>query len=343
MNIQHNVSLANYSTMRLGGVATYLTTVEDQKTLIEVVDAAKKHNIKMIMIGKGSNIIWRDEGFPGLVIVNKILGFELSREDEIGVFITVGSGESWDSVVKRSVDMGLSGIECLSLIPGTAGATPVQNVGAYGQDISQTLVTIYAYDSLENKMVTLSASDCELGYRKSRFNTKDKGRFFITSITLCLRKMNPLPPFYPTLASYLEEQQIKEYTPEIIRNAVIKIRQQKLPDPEIIPNCGSFFANPIVDKSILESLQENFPMVPSWSIDNSSSVKLSAAWLLEQIGLNNYFDQETGIATYEFQPLIFVNRSAKNTNDLIKFADLAKNKVKQQFNIDLIQEPLLLP
>lgn len=343
MNILRNISLADYSTMKLGGVANYLTIVEDQRTLIEVIDAAKKHNIKIIMIGNGSNIIWRDEGFPGLVIVNKILGFELSREDEIGSFITVGSGENWDSVVKRSVAMGLSGIECLSLIPGTAGATPIQNVGAYGQDISQTLATLYAYDSLANKMVTLSASDCELGYRKSRFNTNDIGRFFITSITLCLRKLNPLPPFYPSLASYLEEHQIKEYTPENIRNAVIKIRQQKLPDPLVIPNCGSFFANPIVDKSVLENLQENFPMVPSWSIEGSSSVKLSAAWLLEQVGLNDYFDQETGIATYEFQPLVFINRSAKTTNDLIKFADLVKNKVKQHFNIELIQEPLLLP
>ena len=342
MQAQENVHLSQYSTMRLGGSAAYLGIVEDQASMLQAMDNARNYNIPLIMIGGGSNIIWRDEGFPGLVLVNRITGFEVTNEDEIGTYISIGSGENWDSVVERTVNMGLSGIECLSLIPGTAGATPIQNVGAYGQDISQVLVTLTAYDSSNGQMVTLAASDCNFGYRVSRFNTYDKGRFFISSITLLLRKINPMPPFYPALATYLEQHDIKQYTPKTLRDAVIDIRQKKLPDPAIIPNCGSFFANPIVDPTQLETLQEDYSGLPHWTTDNDL-IKLSAAWLVSKAGFEDYFDQDTGIATCPTQPLVFINRSAKTTADLMKFADKVKTKVKQQFGVELTQEPLLLP
>jgi len=341
MEIKKNIALSDYSTMKLGGYAAALVEVNNAIELTEALNFAVQNSLSILTIGQGSNIIWRDEGFDGLVIVNKIKGLDVISEDDSSTYITIGAGERWDEIVGKCVTMGLSGIECLSLIPGTAGATPIQNVGAYGQDISQTLVTIQAYDCQINSMVTLTGSDCNFGYRASRFNTTDKNRFIICSITLMLSKNNPLPPFYNSLSSYLETHAIKEYSPSILREAVIAIRNSKLPDPMLIPNCGSFFQNPIVDVSVLSDLKEIYPTIPSWT-DNDQN-KLSAAWLIEQSGFANYYDQETGIATYEFQPLVLINRSAKSTSDLIKFADKIKNAIKERFNIELNMEPLLLP
>ncbi len=153
------------------------------------------------MIGGGSNIVWRDEGFPGLVLVNKIMGYEVTEKAEKTVYITAGSGEQWDSVVARTVEAGLTGIEALSLVPGSTGATPIQNVGAYGQDISQTLAKLEAYDLQARQLVTILGQDCGFGYRTSRFKATDRGRFFITSITLRLRRGRLEPPFYASPAA----------------------------------------------------------------------------------------------------------------------------------------------
>lgn len=342
MDIKQHVPLSEYSTMKLGGSASYLLEVKDSATLVEAIETAKRHAIDIIMIGGGSNIIWRDEGFNGLVLVNKINGFEITSQDDAIAYITVGAGEAWDSVVQRCVDLGLSGIECLSLIPGTAGATPIQNVGAYGQDISQVLMTLTAYDSKEARMVTLKGSDCQFSYRKSIFNTSEKGRYFITAITMLLSKAAPLPPFYASLESYLEAHKISSYSSSSIREAVISIRKTRLPDPAIIPNTGSFFANPIVDSTTFMELAENYPSLPNWPADNGQ-VKVSAAWLISQLGYNDFYDAETGMATWEAQPLVFINRSAKTTADLLLFANRIKTKVSEEFGIELSQEPQLIP
>ncbi|MGH7234290.1 MAG: UDP-N-acetylmuramate dehydrogenase [Candidatus Saccharimonadales bacterium] len=340
--MQRNVELKQYSTMQLGGPASYLVVVESQEQLIEVAANAKANNIPVIVVGEGSNIVWRDEGFNGLVIVNRIKGFNITSNDEFGTYLTVGAGENWDSVVERSVEQGLSGIECLSLIPGTAGATPVQNVGAYGQEIAETLVTITAYDQNTGTLVTLAAGDCKFTYRKSIFNTTAKGRYLITAITLMLSHAKPMPPFYQSISDYLEKHKITDYTPSALRKAVIEIRRAKLPDPAVTANCGSFFANPEVDSLQLAALQDSFPAIPNWPTDDGQ-VKLSAAWLIDQAGYHDYFDPDCGIATWPTQALVFVNRSAKSTADLLRFADKVKAKVKDQFSVELKMEPLLLP
>ncbi len=337
-----NADLKLYSTMRLGGKASYLIVVDSSDDLISALIGAKKHQLPFIVIGMGSNIIWRDEGFSGLVIVNRIKGFEVISEDDASTFISIGAGENWDSVVKRTVEMGLSGIECLSLIPGTAGATPVQNVGAYGQEIAQTLVSLTAYDVQVDKLVTLGAADCNFGYRSSVFNSTMSGRYLITGITLMLSKTNLMPPFYASLTSYLEEHNIKDYSPASISNAVVDIRQHKLPDPKLVANNGSFLANPIVERNILTNLIDKYGSVPSWPVENDR-FKIPAAWLLDRAGFQNYYDEQTGMATWPTQSLIFINKSAKSTADLIKFVEKVKTKVKQEFNIDLKQEPIILP
>jgi UDP-N-acetylmuramate dehydrogenase len=341
MQIEENVSLSAYSTMGLGGVAAYLCTISNRNEAAEALTWAKAHNLPAVMIGGGSNIIWRDGGYPGLVIVNNILHYELFNEDETNTYLTVGAGELWDQVVERSVVAGLTGIEALSLIPGKTGATPVQNVGAYGQDISQTLTTVEAYDTQTEGFLTIPTSDCAFGYRTSRFKTTDHSRFFITAITLHLRRGNPMPPFYSTVESYFNEHGIANRTPAALRQAVIDIRSAKLPDPAIVRNCGSFFANPIVNEGTYLVLLERYPNLPSWPAD--SGIKLPAAWLIEQVGFKDAHDQETGMATWPAQPLVLVNENAKSTNDLLAYKQKIVDAVKAKFNLTLEQEPELLP
>ncbi|HET7673616.1 MAG TPA: UDP-N-acetylmuramate dehydrogenase [Candidatus Saccharimonadales bacterium] len=335
-----NVPLSRHSTMRLGGPAKYLLDITSPQQIEPALQWAAQRNCKVIMIGDGSNIVWNDQGFDGLVLVNKIMGFEL-QDQEFETFVNINAGENWDSTVAKTVEAGLSGIENLSLIPGTAGATPVQNVGAYGKEIADTLVCVQAYDTLEKKMVVIPKTECDFSYRKSRFNGKDKGRFMITSITLALSKNPPMPPFYGALQTYLSQHNITTYTPQIIRKAVMAVRNSKLPDPAKVANCGSFFANPIIEKYQLEELIDKFPGIPHWDIGDNTS-KISAAWMLDQMGLKGYHEPNTGMATWDKHALVFVNEKAKDTASLIAFRDAIIKKAEEKFGVTLKQEPELI-
>jgi UDP-N-acetylmuramate dehydrogenase len=343
MDIRQNVSLKDYSTMRLGGVAAYLTDIHDRHELKQALEWAESANLPVLMIGGGSNIVWRDEGFPGLVLVNKIMRFEEQEEDEENYYVTIGAGENWDSVVARVTAKGMTGIEALSLIPGTAGATPVQNVGAYSQEIAQTLVTVEAYDTQTKQMVNIQNMDCAFSYRSSRFKAGDRGRFFITAITLHLLHKNPEPPFYGALQTYLQDNNITTYTPQAIRDAVIAIRSARLPDPAVVANNGSFFANPIIDGGTLAQLQADMDSdIPHWP-QPDGRVKIPAAWLVEQAGLKDVHDAETGMATWATHSLVLVNENAQTTAQLLTFKQKIIDAVQAKFGITLEQEPELLP
>ncbi len=342
MDPRTNVSLHDYSTMRLGGSAAYMSEVKDRHELASALDWAAKQKLPVIMIGGGSNVVWRDEGFPGLLLANKIMRYEDFNEDGTNHYITIGAGEDWDATIERTVDAGLTGIEALSLIPGTAGATPVQNVGAYGQEIASTLATVEAYDTAVRSFVTLRGADCGFGYRTSRFKTTDHGRFYITAITLHLTKGNPEPPFYGALEQYFAEHHVAEITPSAMRKAVIDIRSHKLPNPRNVANNGSFFANPVVDQATLTQLTADHGEIPHWPASNGK-VKLSGAWLIEQAGLKGFHDSVTGMAIWDKQPLVLVNEHAKSTADLLAFKRRVVDAVKDRFGVTLEQEPELLP
>lgn len=342
MDIVSDVSLAKHSGMKVGGQAAYAVDIHSRMDLLEALSWAQDKQLPAIMIGHGTNVLWRDEGFTGLVIVNKLERFEQYDEDETNTYLTIGSGEIWDNVVARSVKAGLTGIEALSSIPGTAGATPIQNVGAYGQEIAQVLTTIEAFDTQARDYVNIPSTDCGFGYRLSRFNTVDKGRFFITAITLHLMKGNPSPPFYNAVQTYFDAYKITTYTPQTLRDAVIAIRKIKLPDPKVIPNNGSFFSNPIITDEQFSYWSANYEVLPHWSVGNGS-VKLSAAWLIEQAGFKDYHDIQTGMATWPKQPLVLVNEHAKQMADVMTFKQKIIDAVKTKFNITLEQEPEILP
>ncbi|KAB5542926.1 hypothetical protein GE09DRAFT_1289572 [Coniochaeta sp. 2T2.1] len=277
------------------------------------------------MVGSGSNIIWRDEGFEGAVLVNKILGYEIFEEDGQHVHVNIGSGEPWDSVVARTVDAGLTGIEALSLIPGSTGATPVQNVGAYGQEISQALVILEAYDTRYDYSEEIPGTHCGFGYRTSRFNTTDHGRFLITSVTLRLKRGRLEPPFDLDLQACLSNSAVTDYTPAAIRKAVIATRKAKLPDPATVANCGSFFVNPVISRECGRNGRSIGRLAPR------------PRWL------RDYHDAETGMATWKNQPLVLVNEAARSKADLLVFKQRLVDAVRARFGVTLEQEPALLP
>jgi UDP-N-acetylmuramate dehydrogenase len=341
VEIKQNISLTSHSTMQLGGVARYLTDVTTREEMKQAVQWAQERKLPIITIGSGSNLVWKDEGFAGLVVVNKIRKFEPFHEDDENMYLTVGSGEDWDSVVQRAVELGYTGIEQLSLIPGTAGATPVQNVGAYGREIADCLVTVEAYDSQAGTFLNIPASDCGFGYRTSRFKTTDKGRFFITAVTLHLMKGDPLPPYYASVHQYLDEHQVTHVTPQALRDAVIAVRTAKMPDPDVVANNGSFFGNPIVSRMDFNELRDQFPGIVFWEMPDDK-IKLSAGWLIEQAGFKGMHDEETGMATWDKQALVLVNEKATSTQDLLKFKQKIVDAVHEKFGITLEQEPELV-
>ena len=327
--------------MRLGGKAKYLQEISKKEEIPEALAWAKAEKVPVIMIGDGSNIVWADKGFDGLVLVNKISGFTMIERDEDEVYVQVGAGENWDKTVKRTVAKGLHGIEALSLVPGTTGGTPIHNVGAYGQDISQTLISVEAYDSKLQDFIMIPAESCGFAYRTSRFKTKDRGRFFIVSLLFCLNKHTPKPPFYAALQKYFDENNITKYSPQVVRDAVIAIRSSKLPDPAKVANNGSFFANPIITKARFDKVSAQYPSIANWPVKDDK-YKISAAWLLETAGYKNFHDLRTGMATWHAQPLVLVNERAESTADLLIFRNRIVNDVYQKFGIRLEQEPELI-
>jgi UDP-N-acetylmuramate dehydrogenase len=341
MHILENVPLKLYSTMRLGGNASYVVDVKSKSEVRQAELWAEAKQLPVMMIGGGSNIIWRDDGFRGLLMVNKIPGFKKLAEDGDSMTIWIGAGKTWDKAVAETVALGLTGIEALSLIPGITGATPIQNVGAYGQEVSQTMVSLEAYDRFEKDFVTITNDQCAFSYRMSRFKSVDKGRFLITSVIFKLRKGNPVPPFYESVQSYFDEHGVTEYTPAALRKAVVAIRSAKLPDPAKVPNTGSFFANPIVDASVFKAIKKKHKEVVAWP--HGKEFKLSAGWLIEAAGFKGKTDRATGMRVSEKQALVIINESAHHTSDLLDFRQKIMDAVQKEFGITLQQEPELVP
>jgi UDP-N-acetylmuramate dehydrogenase len=342
MNIQENVSLADHSTMRLGGNARYLADAITEEDVEQLVSWAKSKNLPFMMIGSGSNIVWRDEGYEGLIIVNRLKGRVVLNEDDSSVTVKISSGENWDEAVAKTVENNWSGIEFLSLVPGTVGAAPVQNIGAYGAEIADTLIEVEVFDTETQTFGSVKKEDCGFSYRSSYFKTSEKGRFLITAIIIKLKKSNPSPPFYDALTKYFEDHNITKYTPQVVRQAVIAIRNEKLPDPSQVANNGSFFTNPIIEQARFDELQHVHPTIKGWPTTDGK-VKIAAGWLVEQANFKGFHDPETGMAIWDKQALVLVNEHAKNTADLLKFRQKIIDKVNEMFNIKLEQEPELLP
>lgn len=337
MDIHTNIPLKNYLTMRLGGPARFMTEIHDTGDVASICKNAREKNIPIFILGGGSNVLAHDEGYGGLVIRNRIAGFEVISDDPASTTIKIGAGENWDDVVRRTVEMGLSGIEALSAIPGTAGAAPVQNIGAYGQEIVETLVSLEAYDMQTDQHIVLQNADCNFSYRNSIFRSTSIGRYVITSITLRLSKDAPKPPFYKAVQEYFDTNGITFFTPQAIRDAVIKIRKEKLPDPKERPNTGSFFKNAIIEDWQLADLKTTYPDIPTYDLPDGR-FKVPTGWLIEQAGFKGQLLH--GMRVHDKNALVLINESAAGYDDLAAARDEIIGKIRDTFRITIEQEPL---
>ena len=339
MDVMTNISLKQYTTMKLGGEARYMATADSASDVVSLYRNARKENLPIFVLGGGSNVITHDEVFEGIVLLNKIKGFEVISETDETTDVKIGAGEVWDEVVEKAIELGLQGIEAMSGIPGTAGAAPVQNVGAYGQEIADTLISLEAYDSKTDTIVTISADECDFSYRNSIFRDKEKGRYCILNITLRLNKAEPKPPYYASLQKYIDENDIREVNLSVIRVAVLNIRSEKLPDPAELPSAGSFFKNALVEKWKLEELQREYSDIPNYEMSDGR-YKIPTGWLIDKAGLRGY--RSHGMRVYEKNALVLVNDSATGYDDLAAIREEIVQIVFDKFGIKIEQEPLEL-
>ena len=334
MNIIENYPLLKLNTFGIDVKAKYFTSVNTINELIELTKTNVFKDLELLILGGGSNILFT-KNFDGLVILNNIKGKEIIDQNHQSVFLKIGAGENWHELVMYCVDNGLGGIENLSLIPGNTGTAPMQNIGAYGVEIKETFVELEALEISSGKIVKFNNSDCEFGYRDSVFKNKMKNQYIILNITLELKKNPVLNINYGDVKAILESQNIKNPAIKEVSNAIIRIRQSKLPDPKKIGNSGSFFKNPLVSLNQLELIKKNYPNVVNYEI-NENEFKIAAGWLIERAGwkgkkFNNY-------GVHEKQALVLVNYGLANGMEIFDLSEKIILDIKDKFGITLERE-----
>ncbi|MBQ9018291.1 UDP-N-acetylmuramate dehydrogenase [Candidatus Saccharibacteria bacterium] len=332
MIIRENVPLSELTTMRLGGPAKFLIDIESQDDIKKAHLFATERNLPIFVLGGGANTIAKDAGFPGVIIRNAMTG--IIRQSSS--LIEVMGGTDWDAVVAYSCDNNLTGIEALSKIPGLAGAAPVQNIGAYGQDISDTFISAKVYDFSTGEFKTLTKSDFGFSYRKSILNTTEKGRYFVISIVLELADGKMPRPFYNSVERYIAEHNITDFGPASIRQIVSTIRADKLPDPRDKASSGSFFKNIYLtapEAKLAEA--KGYPVY-----HGHDGLKINSAWLIEQCGFKGQLLH--GMRVNDKAPLVLINESATGYDDLAAARAEIQAAVKDKFNYNLEQEPIEL-
>ncbi len=340
MKIRENVLLSTLTTMRLGGKAKLVIEIESKDEVAEAFSFVQDKNLPIYFLGGGANSLGLDEGFPGAIIINRIKGIEILEEKDGMVRVKAEGGEVWDDFVKHTVEKGLSGIEALAKIPGTVGAAPVQNIGAYGQDVAQTLESVEAYDSLLDEFVDIPKDKIGFSYRKSIFNSGEtKGRYFILSIVLKLAHGEMKQPFYNSLQKYLDEHKITNYSPKEIYKAVSAIRAEKLPDPLVIASAGSFFKNIYVDDNEAERLEElGVPIRRDES--GKGRNKVNTGFLIESAGLLGKVFH--GFKVNEKASLVLINEGAKSYKELEQAVAEISKVVFDKYGLNLEQEPVVI-
>lgn len=335
MKMQENIALAPYTTFNIGGPARFFCRVTTEQELIEAVDFARKNKLRTLILGGGSNILISDAGFPGLVIKNEIVGISVKQNTDGTSTLSLGAGESWDGIVAYSVERGLYGIENLSAIPGTVGATPVQNIGAYGREIASVLVSLRAYDIKKMKMVELDNKDCEFSYRDSIFK-KCKGRYVITSVSLSLRSDGVVDITYRDLKDYFANKQQSAPSLADVRQAVIEIRRKKLPDWKVWGTAGSFFKNPIISARAYAKLKKEYADMPGYP-ESDGRVKVPLGWILDHVcHIKGHMVGNVG--SYENQALVIVTKPGATASEVVARANEIMDMVAKMTGIKVEAE-----
>jgi UDP-N-acetylmuramate dehydrogenase len=328
--IQENRNLANRNTFGLNVVSRFYCEAGNDDELAEALAFANDRNLEVIVLGGGSNIVFT-KNIDGLVIVPAHSGIDISGEE-----VVIGSGENWHRMVRYCLKNGLSGIENLSLIPGCVGAAPIQNIGAYGQEISDVFVELQGIHRFTGEKLTMNRNDCKFGYRESVFKSELKDQVIITGITLALADQYKYRIDYSGIRTLLEEQGI--YSPRAIdvSDAVIRLRKEKLPNPGEQGNVGSFFKNPIISAESLANLRQDWPDLPSNDEDDGRQ-KIHAAWLIEKAGLKGHVVGDAMVS--EKHALVLVNIGQASSSDVLDLSSEVQACVERKFDIRLDIEP----
>jgi len=335
-DLRRDVSLSSLNTLALTSTADYVTEISRVDQLAVALEFARAHQMPWRVLGGGSNVILPAH-LPGLVLLMRTRGITLLNEDESSVVIAVAAGEVWDDVVAHTLTQAWYGLENLSLIPGSCGAAPVQNIGAYGIEVAQFIVAVEYFDALDGCMYTVSANECEFRYRDSVFKHALRGRAIITCVHLRLSRAPAISLQYPALAAQFVAG--AQPTPHDVRAAVIAVRRSKLPDPAVLPNVGSFFKNPVVSRSQFEPLQLADPALPFYP-QADGSVKLAAGYLVEKCGWKGRADGP--VQVHAQQALVLINRGGADATALLHTADAIRRDVFARYGVALVIEPDIL-
>ena len=338
-----NVPLAPHCTLGVGGPARFFVEARDEATILDAREWANRRGLGFRVLGGGSNLVVADEGVDGLVLKLALRGIA-AREAEGAIELTAAAGERWDDVVRATVERGWQGLECLSGIPGLVGATPIQNVGAYGQDVSQTIAAVRVLDTRDGAVLTLGSAECRFGYRDSRFRGEEPGRFVVLAVTYRLRPGGAPTVRYADVEKYLAARAIASPSLAEVREGVLAIRRSKSMvldrDDENRRSCGSFFMNPIVaaEQAARVVTLSGDPAMPRWP-ERDGRVKLSAAWLIERAGFRRGQRQgPVGISTRH--ALAIVAHDGARARDVLAFARRVQEAVAERFAIRLTPEPV---
>ncbi len=359
MKIQRNIELKNYNTLKLPELTSYLTIVKDKSDLDELKMNDNFRNLDKFVLGEGSNTLFSKK-YEGLIIKNEIKGRELIEDNDKEVIIKLGGGEIWRDAVKWAVDNNWGGIENLALIPGTVGASPVQNIGAYGQSLVDSFEKLDFVHFETGKVISMNKQDCEFGYRDSVFKHKLKGKGMIIAVYLRLSKIHKLATdYYSMWAKYesiekeLSQNGSPPYSIADVYNAVVNIRTRQLPDWNVVPTAGSFFKNPIISKQKLIELQNKIPELQYYPADQLSYaqsndqtferdefVKVPAGRLLDHLGWKG--KQIDNCMTYATHAMVVTHNGKANGKELIEYVKLMQDDVLSKFGIDLEMEVVVV-
>ncbi|WP_138429289.1 UDP-N-acetylmuramate dehydrogenase [Fodinibius saliphilus] len=332
--VESDVDLQPYNTLNISIMAHKFAAVKTTTHLKNILAHPQTKENELLILGGGSNILFTDD-FDGLVLHVEIGGLEVVKETEKNVWLKIGAGENWHETVRYCVAQGWAGVENLSLIPGTTGAAPIQNIGAYGVELKDVFEELEAVDIATGERRQFSKEDCSFGYRNSIFKNELKGKVIVTEVVLKLSKNPELNTSYGAIQSELEKRGISDPTIRDISDIVIDIRNSKLPNPKETGNAGSFFKNPIVAENIFERIKKHYPEVPGYKMDDDM-IKVPAGWLIEEAGWKGKVVGNTG--TYRQQALVIVNHGGATGQEILDLAKEIQASVSEQFNIDLVPE-----
>lgn len=345
MQILENCALKKFNTFGIDASAKYFAAFKSVKELDELLEFAKPqtegHKPQTLILGGGSNILFT-QNFNGLVLKNELKGIELVKEDEEFMYVKAAAGENWHQFVLHCIDNNRAGVENLSLIPGNVGASPMQNIGAYGVEIKDVFHSLEAFHIADKTTVHFNLTDCEFGYRESVFKRKYKNQFVITAVTYKLKKQPVFNISYGAIEQELEKMGVRDLSIKAISAAVINIRSSKLPDPAEIGNAGSFFKNPEIEHSKFEMLKAAYPQIIGYTLPNGN-VKLAAGWLIEQCGpagsdtsWKGYREGDAGC--HAKQALVLVNYGHADGDAIYRLSVQIVNSVQDKFGITLERE-----